>query len=216
MRLLQLVGLGISLIMLLMAVPGMIVSFSFVNVFQVLIASALGYACYVPLNRKSVARRLEEARRASEAKANTDRQLALIRSGEKPVVPVRSVLLRRDEVAYLAIDGVLMENQTTGYEAGTNGVRIRVAEGVSVGSSRTRGKAIKSYVAVSKGEFVITNIRVVFAGAVKSFDIPLAKLTNFHFLDDNQSVVFHVGSKSHTVALTPAAIPIAYALLSAA
>lgn len=184
-------------------------------VFEVILAGVV-YACYRGISGPAKHERAAEQARAEADRAVADKALALIASGQKPVANVRSLRLQPDETAHLSAGGVLMELQTTGYEAGTNSVRVQLAKGVSVGKSGSRGKAVKGWVAVSNGEFVITDSRVVFAGELKSFDVPLAKLTNVHFLDNDGGVVLHVGSKSYNVALSPAVVPVARELLRAA
>jgi hypothetical protein len=72
----------------------------------------------------------------------------------------------------------LQETKTVGYSAGSTGMSVRVAKGVTLRTSGTRGKAIKGMVSVSSGELVITDKRVIFAGDKKSFAIPLGDLIN--------------------------------------
>lgn len=86
------------------------------------------------------------------------------------------VLIQAGEKAYGACHASLKEVKTVGFSAGTQGVSVRVAKGVTLRTSGTRGKAVKGLVSVSTGELVITDRRIVFSGDRKSFAIPLEDL----------------------------------------
>ena len=98
----------------------------------------------------------------------------------QPLTEIRpaQALIKSDEKAYAAAMASLQEVQTVGFKAGTSGVSVRVAKGVTLRSSGTRGRAVKSMVSVASGELVITNKRVIFAGDRKSFAISLENLLN--------------------------------------
>jgi hypothetical protein len=87
-------------------------------------------------------------------------------------------LLQPDEKAYAALLSTLRELKTVGFEAGSAGVSLRIAKGVTVRSSATRGRAIKGLVDVASGELVITNRRVIFAGDMKSVSMSLHSIVN--------------------------------------
>lgn len=98
----------------------------------------------------------------------------------QPLVEVKPsrALLKTGEKAYGAVNASLQELKTVGYSAGSKGISVRVAKGVTLRSGGMRGKAEKGVVQVATGELVITNERVIFAGDMKSFAIPLDSLLN--------------------------------------
>lgn len=86
------------------------------------------------------------------------------------ITPSRA-MLKPGEKAYGAATASLLENKVVGYQAGTSGVSVRVAKGVTVRAGGMRGGSVKDWVTVAEGELVITDRRVVFAGDRKSFSI---------------------------------------------
>lgn len=98
----------------------------------------------------------------------------------QPLVEIKPAraLLKTGEKAYGAANAGLHELKTVGYSAGSKGISVRVAKGVTLRSGGMRGKAEKGVVQVATGELVITNERVIFAGDMKSFVIPLDSLLN--------------------------------------
>lgn len=150
-------------------------------------------------------RRIERERRVKE-------HVNQIYDGELPHVRTRKAIMREDEQAHFSESAELVENKTTGYRAGGASVRVRVAKGVSVGSGGGVSRAIKEDIITSKGELVITNKRIVFAGDKKSFETPLAKLTSFETYSDG--LAFHIGTKTHTLLLADSDVKIADAILN--
>jgi len=187
------------------------VDFNVSRLFGVIIPAGLAYFLYLPFKGQSkevIAQQLEQQR---QRQSYISTAVAAIRNGDKPSLPVQSVMLRDGEIAHYSEYGVLMENKITGYEAGSASVRVKVAKGVTIGTAGTKGKAVRDYVPVSDGELVITNARIVFAGKLKSFEIPFTKLTNFHAADS--TLFFHVGSKPYIVGIDSDTLPIARCLL---
>jgi hypothetical protein len=94
---------------------------------------------------------------------------------EAPLTAIqpRKALVKAGETAYAAVAAELQEVQTVGYSAGTSGVSVRVAKGVTLRTAGTRGKAVKGMVSVASGELVISDKRIIFAGDRKSFAISL-------------------------------------------
>jgi hypothetical protein len=98
----------------------------------------------------------------------------------QPLTEIRpaQALLKSGEKAYGAVMASLQEVKTVGFSAGTTGMSVRVAKGLTIRSSGTRGRAVKGVVNVASGELVITDKRVIFAGDRKSFSILLEDLLN--------------------------------------
>ena len=99
---------------------------------------------------------------------------------EAPLVEIRPAraLIKTGEKAYGAVQASLQETKTVGYSAGTSGMSVRVAKGVTLRQSGTRAHAVKGTVGVADGELVVTDKRIIFAGDRKAFVIPLDDLIN--------------------------------------
>jgi hypothetical protein len=111
-------------------------------------------------------------------KAEEARALQRVLSQPLTEIHPTGVMLKSGERAYGAIAATLKEVKTVGYSGRTSGISVRVAKGVTLRSGGIRGSAVKGMVSVASGELVITNQRVIFAGDMKSFEIPLDKLLN--------------------------------------
>ena len=149
------------------------------------IAGGLGY--FLVVSAKGIKIRKERETRELEELLN------------KPLTEIRpsQALVKAGEKAYAAARGSLQESKTVGYSAGTSGVSVRVAKGVTLRASGTRGKAVKGLVNIASGELVITDKRVVFAGDRKSFVIALEDLVNTTNYSDGFG--FSDGKSTYTI-----------------
>ena len=111
-------------------------------------------------------------------KANEEQAMQMLLA--QPLTQIRptKALLKAGEKAYGSVAASLQEVQTVGYSAGTSGVSVRVAKGVTLRTSGTRARAVKGMVSVAAGELVVTDQRIIFAGDRKAFAIPLDELLN--------------------------------------
>jgi hypothetical protein len=128
------------------------------------IAGALGYFLVV------------SARGIKIRKAKEEQELHQLLAAPLTEIRPSQALVKAGEKAYGAVKASLQEVKTVGYSAGTTGMSVRVAKGVTLRTSGTRGKAVKGLVSVAAGELVITDKRVIFSGDQKSFAIPLDDL----------------------------------------
>jgi hypothetical protein len=117
-------------------------------------------------------------RRIKLRRAKEEQEMQQLLAAPLAEIKPSHALIKAGEKAYGAVMARLQETKTVGYSAGTTGVSVRVAKGVTLRTSGTRGKAIKGMVSVASGELVVTDKRVVFAGDKKSFAIPLGDLLN--------------------------------------
>lgn len=92
-----------------------------------------------------------------------------------------------------------MKYQSVGFKGATNGVSLRVAKGVTIRTGGVRGHTVKGLVPIANGEFALLNNRAVFAGDMKSFDIPYDKIT--HAENAQNGIIIHVGGISYPVTL---------------
>lgn len=97
-----------------------------------------------------------------------------------PLVPVqpRRAIVKPEERAYASAMGSIQEVKTVGFKAGSSGMSVRVAKGLTLRTGGTRGHSVKGVVTVATGELVATDQRVIFAGDFKSFSIPLRDLVS--------------------------------------
>jgi len=146
-------------------------------------------------------------KRQKARKAKADQELQELIAQPLQEIQTTSALLKPGEKAYAAIQGTLKETKTVGYSAGTAGMSVRVAKGVTVRTGGIKGQAVKGSVSVASGELVITNQRVIFAGDRKSFAIANGNLLNttnysdgFGFTDGKTTHTVVTGSgKAHTI-----------------
>lgn len=89
-------------------------------------------------------------------------------------IEVYNVILARGERAFWSEPGTAYEEKVVSrrYEGGSRGVSIRVVKGVSFRLGAHRGRMVSETadVAVSTGNLVITDRRLIFTGDGKSFD----------------------------------------------
>ncbi|WP_127958839.1 hypothetical protein [Serratia microhaemolytica] len=159
------------------------------------------------MENKRLIKKTEEREREVKDEVNQ------IYDGQLPIVRARKAIIRDGEIAHFSESAKLVENITTGYTSGGASVRVRVVKGVSIGTGRGRSRAIKENAIVARGELVITDMRVIFAGDKKSFEAPLTKLTSFESFADG--VIFHISSKSYTLTLDEYDARVADAILTA-
>ena len=116
------------------------------------------------------------------------RQLSEVKQGKLPVIVVPSLILKKEEVVHWTELGSILEVRVVDrqYRGGSQGLSIRIAKGVwyRTGSQRGRIESTKALISVSKGTFVITNKRVIFRGALKSFECNLESVLSLNIMDD--------------------------------
>lgn len=123
--------------------------------------------------------------------AKSKRELARLRliteiqTGNPPVIAVPNVVLQKAELAYWSEPASILEDRVVArrYEGGSHGFSFRITKGITYHVSSQRGHLVKdtAVIAVSSGELIVTNRRVIFRGNAKSFNIRLDKLLEFHF-----------------------------------
>jgi len=117
---------------------------------------------------------------------NDKKELARLRllnemqQGNMPQITVTNLIMQKGEKAYWVESGTLAEERVLRrrYEGGSQGVSFRIMKGVSYRVGGFRGHAVSEtgVVAVSNGELIITNQRIVFRGDKKSFATKLDKI----------------------------------------
>lgn len=109
-----------------------------------------------------------------------------VENGKLPEI-ASPIILQKKEICHYAIDVTRLETKTvtTGYAAGSKGVSIRIAKGVSYRVGAYRGHPIKEEVTFRyPGDLVITSKRIVFVASEKGFSIPINKLDNIEAYQD--------------------------------
>ena len=107
-----------------------------------------------------------------------EKQNELLR--QEPLTPIKphQALIKANETAFAQIMCGIYELKTVGYKAGSRGASVRIAKGFTVRTSGTRASPIKDMVCISNGELVITDQRLIFAGDLKSFSMPIPTIIN--------------------------------------
>jgi len=126
------------------------------------------------------------------------RLLNEIQLGNLPTITVSNLVLQKNERAYWVEPVIMAEEKVIRrkYEGGSQGMSFRIMKGVSyrVGGHRGHLTSETGVVAVSEGELVITNKRVIFRGDKKSFATKLENILDiqifsngFQFSENNKS-----------------------------
>ena len=121
--------------------------------------------------------RLEEHRRKNA-------ELEQARSGVLTPINPGAVVLRPGEEAFASISASMLELRTVGYKGRSTGVSVRVARGVWLRESGSRGVPEKGLVPIAHGVLVATNQRLIFAGDQDSLAIPFQKISSFETMSD--------------------------------
>ncbi len=137
------------------------------------------------------------SKRAKASKAAEDQELLQLMAEPLPSVKPQKAILKPGETAHCTIAGELKEIKTTGYSAGSAGMSVRVAKGVTLRTASIRGRAQKGMVTVSTGELVVTDQRIIFAGDAKSFTVSNDKVLSTTNYSDGFG--FTDGTKTYTV-----------------
>lgn len=120
---------------------------------------------------------------------------------ELPVIDEPSaVILKPGEICHYQAQAMVLiiKNQVVGHTAGSGGVSVRIAKGLTLHSGSSRGHAIRDDVPYTyPGIFTMTNQRFIMTGE-KGFDYPFEKLTSVvHYGLDG--VTFQFGRSSYTI-----------------
>lgn len=94
------------------------------------------------------------------------------------VIPSQ-VILPRGETAFIAVRALLREVVNMGWRSGSSGMSVRVARGVTLRTSSSRGHAVRDWATVASGELVITDQRIVFVGDNGSFSYGVDQVIGF-------------------------------------
>jgi hypothetical protein len=114
------------------------------------------------------------------------RLLAEIKDGNLPDLIITNLITQKGERIYWIEPAILAEEKVVRrrYEGGSQGVSLRIMKGVSYRVGASRGNLISDteIVAVSRGEFIVTNKRAIFRGDGKSFAFKLDKLLDLQLM----------------------------------
>lgn len=120
-----------------------------------------------------------------------------------PYVHYRGIILQPDEVMLYAVPANVFNDKerVVGYTGGSAGVSVRVTKGVSIKTSSSKGKAVRSNVReYNNGDLVITNKKVIFVASMNGFEIPVKKITATKILT-KQSFIIQVGNSSKNISM---------------
>ena len=96
-----------------------------------------------------------------------------------------SLMLKRGEKLILDIPGIsYCEEQTVKTKGSYQGFSVRVMRGVSYRFGGFEGAAVQEVVELDKGNFILTNKRLIFSGSTDSVEYPLSKIVTIEPLED--------------------------------
>lgn len=103
---------------------------------------------------------------------------------DKRLEPIStSLLLEKDEYAFLKENTVLMESKSIRTSVG-GGVGFRVMKGVYVGGYKGQSESNQELRAIESGDLIITNKKLVFRGSKENRVIPLSKVIEIKMHSD--------------------------------
>lgn len=143
---------------------------------------------------------LRGIKRQAQEVASAQDALAEARRAPLQSVQPTAARLKAYEVAYVAVPAELKAIKTVGFKAGTAGMSVRVAKGVTVRTASTQGGAVRDLVTVARGELVVTDRRVIFAGDAKSLALNLDQILNVTYYLDGVGVNDNTTSHTFVVA----------------
>lgn len=115
-------------------------------------------------------------------------QLHQLQSGHLPVVPQPPIALQRGEVCHWVESGsqYIEEQSRRVRVSGSQGMSFRIAKGLTyrVGASQGYSYSVPYNAVVDLGALVVTNKRVAYVGARRSFSIPYGKLLGFQAFEN--------------------------------
>jgi len=106
--------------------------------------------------------------------------------------PLPINMQKGEQIVWAFTDSTLLEDKIRrSYVGGSQGVSIRIMQGVYYRVGAYRGNAVDrtERVLVDSGLTVVTNKHVYFAGTRKSFRIPFSKMVAFHPFSDGIGIV---------------------------
>lgn len=130
----------------------------------------------------------------SEIKASVARiqTLSQMQTGILPSIQPTGLILQKGEIAHLEEPANLLEDKVVkrGYVGGSQGVSFRIAKGISYRVGRSKGQLVSesAIVQAASGRIVITDMRVVFSGDRKSFNIKLDSILNVEMYTDGLNI----------------------------
>lgn len=116
------------------------------------------------------------------------------------VIKDPNINLKKGEVCFYkgSAQSCHIKNVVTGYKAGSSGVSIRIAKGVSFHTGGSGKQAIRENVKETyPAELYITNMRMVLVSMKYGFDLSILKIIQSKF--HNDYIEIFTGSKSHIV-----------------
>jgi hypothetical protein len=124
-------------------------------------------------------------------------QISQIHRGHLATVEVAGVVRKKNETLHWRESASLMEERVVDrkYVGGSHGVSIRIAKGLTYRVGAQRGHIVteKAMVPVSTGNLVISNLRVMFLGNKKSFNVLLGKIMDIHMYADGLQLTDDAG-----------------------
>jgi hypothetical protein len=125
--------------------------------------------------------------------------ISQIHRGQLATVDVSGLVRKKGETLHWRETASLLEERVVDrrYVGASHGVSLRIAKGVTYRIGAQRGHLVteKAIVPVSTGDFVISNMRVIFLGYKKSFNVYLTKIMDIHMFADGVQLTEESGKQ---------------------
>jgi hypothetical protein len=123
--------------------------------------------------------------------------VGLLNAGRHPGFETDRILLRKDELCYLAVEAQLMKEVVDReWQGRSSGYSLRITRGLTYRFGSSRGKLVekgRSLAVDDTGDLVVTTRRTVFTGARRTLEMPHAKLLSLTVYSDG--VRFHLANR---------------------
>lgn len=133
-------------------------------------------------------------------------------TGQIHPIEYPELILKKEEAVYFATPAKTFtsKEKVVGYEGGSVGGSVRVAKGLTIRTSSSKGSPVRKNVyKFCDGDYVVTNKRVVFLGTEDSFEIPLEKITSIKLIATDAFSIIS-GTKIKNVLFDESQIKAAY------
>ena len=154
------------------------------HILTMLWMAAISLAIWNFFYQKKKKKKLIAAYNSERRQLQEDEITSVLERGLQEVTASKA-FTKRGEVCYFSGDASLYEQVSKGTKHSGSSVRFRVAKGVYFSTGGGRSSGDSEVVAVSDGELVATNQRIIFAGDKKSFELPHGKLLNIEYVKNS-------------------------------
>ncbi|MBQ2917120.1 MAG: TM2 domain-containing protein [Clostridia bacterium] len=145
-------------------------------------------------------REIVEATNNKSKSLMTREILNMINDGHLPNIVVPNINMSEDEICHYADKGYTYKDKTitTGYTGKSNGVSIKITDGLTYRTGGSGSKAIRETQRTTyTGTLCITSKRVIYTSNNECFDKTFDKITSI--IEAKDGIILQIGSKSYSI-----------------